>query len=115
MIGLLHVIRRRSGKSFYEQFDEYPEIRRCVMEAIHSSKVEEYFSFVEKVLKERGHKYKLPECPFCGCHAVIGSHCEACFEDVSEVECPNCDSEFYIQSVYSVTQKCPYCECIYTA
>lgn len=113
MVGLLHVIERRSGKSFYEQFDEYPEIRKYVMEAIHSSKVEEYFSFVEKVLRDQGHEYELPQCPICGSQAVFGSHCEACFEDVSEVECPKCNSEFYIDSSYPTKQECPYCGCAY--
>ena len=115
MIGLLHVIERRSGKSFYEQFDEFPEIRRYVMEAIHSSKVEEYFAFVEKVLEDQGYTYELPQCPNCGSRAVTGIHCEACFEDVSEVECPKCSCEFYIQSSYPLEQECPECGHAYKA
>jgi|MTBAKSStandDraft_2_1061841.scaffolds.fasta_scaffold05931_6 hypothetical protein len=109
MVGMLHVIERKSGKSFYEQFDQFPEIRKFIMETIHYSKVDEYFAFVEKILKDRGYKYELPECPSCGSRAVIGYHCEACFEDVYEVECPKCNSEFYVQSSYPFEQRCPGC------
>lgn len=115
MVGLLHAIGRRSGKSFYEQFDEFPDIRKYIMEAIHYSKVEEYFVFIEKVLEDQGYVYELPQCPSCGARTVIGSHCEACFEDLSEVECPKCNCEFYIQDSYPFEQECPECGYVYKA
>jgi hypothetical protein len=115
MVGMLHVVERRSGASFYELFDEVPEIRKYIMEAIHYSKVEEYCSFIEKVLEDQGYQYELPQCPSCGTHTIIGYHCEACFEDVAEVECPSCQCEFYIQSSYPSEQECPECGYAYKA
>lgn len=115
LIGLLHVTERKCGKSFYEQFDEFPEIRKYVMETIHYSKVGEYFSFVEKVLEDRGHIHGLSQCPSCGSRTVIGGHCEACFEDISEVCCPKCNSEFYTQSLNPIGQECPECGYAYKA
>ena len=115
MVGLLHAIGRRSGKSFYEQFDEFPDLRKYIIEAIHYSKVEEYFVFIEKVLEDQGYVYELPQCPSCGARTVIGSHCEACFEDLSEVECPKCNCEFYIQDSYPFEQECPECGYAYKA
>lgn len=109
MVGMLHVVERRAGASFHQLFDEFPEIRKYVMEAIHYSKIEEYFSFIERILENQGYQHQLPQCPGCGAHAVVGCHCEACFEDVSEVECPSCHGEFYIQTVYPFEQECPEC------
>jgi len=83
------------------------------MEAIHSSKVVEYFAFVEKVLKGNDHQCTHHQCPICGTQAVIGSQCEACFEDFTEVECPKCNCEFYIH--FSFEQACPYCGYEYKA
>lgn len=109
MVGLLHVVERRSGVSFYDQFDQFPEIRKYVMEVIHYSKINDYFAFIEKVLKDQFPSRDLPQCPSCGARAIIAHHCEACFEDVSEVECPQCQSEFYIQDSYPFEQECPEC------
>jgi hypothetical protein len=109
MVGLLHAVSRRSGQTFYGLFEEFPDIRRYITEAIHYSRVEEYCSFVEKLLKDQGHARELPRCPSCGTQAVIGNQCEACFADVTEVECPECHGEFYIQRSYPFEQECPEC------
>lgn len=118
MIGLLHSVSRRQSKSFNELFEEFPEIRRDVVEAIHYSRIQDYGLYIERLLADQYAPHQLHQCPSCAAHTVVGSMCEACFEDLETMSCGNCEEEFHVLS-YSAgqgfEQECPACGWIYRA
>lgn len=109
IIGMFHAVSRRSGKSFEEIFKEYPESRTQVVEAIHYSRVEEYYKLIERLLEEKYPIYLRSFCPRCATRSVISGHCEACFEYIKEVTCPNCGEYVNILDNHPFEQICSEC------
>lgn len=109
MVGMLHVLGKKLGKTFEEIFGEFPENRQHVIELIHHSKIKEYSQFVEKLLADQNPQKWLPQCPNCGTHAIIHNYCEACFEEVYEMLCENCGNNFFTILSSPLPQPCPEC------
>jgi len=72
IVGIFHTVSRRCGLSFEELFNEYPENRKSIVEALHYSKVEEYCRFIERVLEDKYPLYLRSMCPSCGTLSVVG-------------------------------------------
>jgi len=108
-IGMFHSVSRRTGKSFEDIFNEFSEHRSIVIEAIHYSRIEEYFNFVEQQLEHQHPSYIVSLCPACNTRSVVSGHCEACFEDIYEITCPSCDEEINILSSHPFDQHCNEC------
>lgn len=109
IIGMFHIISRRCGKSFEEIFNEFPESRSQIIEAIHYSRVEEYCNLIEQLLRDQYPTYMRTFCPACATRSVVSNHCEACFEDITEVTCPDCGEEVNILSTHPFDQCCTDC------
>ena len=110
IVGMFHTVSRRCGKDFEELFNEYPESRTQVIEAIHYSRIEEYCNFIERLLEDQYPIHIRSFCPACATRSVVGNHCEACFEDVSEVTCECCGEEVNVISNYPFYQRCTECD-----
>lgn len=113
MMGLLKMIERREGEEVSSIVWQSPPIESDVVAAIRYTRVEEYCRFVELFLREKYPAQRLPECPACGVPAVVGSSCEACFEDLDYVMCPEHGEEAYFMSWERsrgpVDVECPHC------
>jgi hypothetical protein len=109
IVGMLHTVSRRCGLSFEELFNEYPENRKPIIEAIHYSRVEDYCKFIERVLEDQYPIHLRSFCPTCVTRSVIGHHCEACFEEVTEATCDACGEEVNILSNVPFDQSCTEC------
>lgn len=109
IIGMFHSVSRRSGLSFDELFNEYPESRKSIIEAIHYSRVDEYCKFIERVLEDQYPINLRSSCPACATLSVIGQHCETCFEEVSKVICDICGEEVNVLSNFPFDQNCVEC------
>lgn len=84
-----------------------------VVAAIRYSRLDEYGQFVGLFLREKYVGRTLPECPSCGVPAVGSSICEACFEELDYVRCPESGEEAYFMSWErtrgDVKVECPHC------
>jgi hypothetical protein len=112
MMGLLKYVERHTGTATKDIVWQDPPVKRDVIEAIHYSKIEEYSRFIEAFIAEKHKDRVLPECPSCGVAAVVGWHCEACFEELGWITCPATGEDTY----YMDWQKgripqieCPHC------
>jgi len=112
MIGLLKYIERHKGIATSEIIWQSPPIEGAVVAAIRSTRVPEYETFVELFLREKYGGRLLAECPSCGLAAVNSSHCEACFEELDYVSCPNTGEKAYFVSWQRDQGQvsCPHCE-----
>jgi hypothetical protein len=110
IIGMFHIVSKRSNKSFEEIFNEFPENRTQVFETIHYLRVEEYYKLVDQLLEEQYPDSLRSFCPACATRSIISGHCEACFEDVNEVTCPSCGENVNILDKYPFEQTCSECE-----
>lgn len=109
VIGMLHAVAHRQGKDFYELFDEFPENRKAVTEVIRANRLDEYGQLIGKLVQDQHPGRYLEDCPNCGVGAVLDGHCEACFEDIKEVTCRQCEEEFLTISGFPFPQHCPQC------
>jgi hypothetical protein len=96
--------------SFYKLFDEFPENRKTIFNAIHYRKHDQYRVMIESLLSEQEPAYLLDQCPECGARSVISCHCEACFEDLKSTSCHNieCETKF-LYSRHDPSPECPEC------
>jgi hypothetical protein len=108
MIGLLKYIERRNGETASDIFRQHPPIEADVVEAIRYTRLEEYRQFVELFLREKYADRQLSECPSCGALAVFSSVCEACFEELLCVRCPETGEEAW-EIRGDAMVECPHC------
>jgi hypothetical protein len=113
MIGLLKHIELRMGTAASDIVWQDSPIKSDVVAAIRYTHLTEYNQFVDLFLREKYPDHFLPECPMCGVAAVVGSTCEACFEELDYILCPTCDERVCFmaseQSRGEVPVECPYC------
>jgi hypothetical protein len=111
MIGIIRVVAYRNKLSFYELFDEFPENRKAISNAIHYRKHEQYQLMIESLLLEQEPSCMLEQCPECGARTVMRHHCEACFEDLQSATCRTigCETEFLYSRYDPDSPKCPEC------
>jgi hypothetical protein len=113
MIGLLKYIERLKGETASDIIWQSPPIEGDVVAAIRYSRLDEYGQFVGLFLREKYVGRTLPECPSCGVPAVASSICEACFEELDYVRCPESGEEAYFMSWErtrgDVQVECPHC------
>lgn len=111
MIGIVRIVAHRKKLSFYSLFNEFPENRKAIFNAIHYRKHPQYEKMIESLLGEQEPSYMLQQCPVCGVSAVISHHCEACFEDLELATChtTGCETEFLYSRHDPNSHKCPEC------
>lgn len=113
MIGLLKYIERLKGETASDIVWQSSPIEGDVVAAIHSTRLDEYGQFVELFLREKYAERALPECPSCGIEAVVYSICEACFEELDYVRCPETGEEVYFirwqRARDNLEVECPHC------
>lgn len=109
MIGMLHAVAHRQGKGFYELFDEFPENRKAVTDVIRAKRLDEYGQLIGKLVQDHHPDRHFEQYPSCGVAAVLNGHCEACFEDIKEVTCRQCEEEFLAIYGFPFPQHCPQC------
>ena len=97
LIGILKHLEARYGTESSEIVWQSPPIETDIVASIRSQRLEEYGSFVESFLREKYSGSRLQQCPACASWSVIYSHCEACFEELEVVTCPECDAEVFFQ------------------
>jgi len=95
MIGLIKHLGARYGTEASDIVWQSPPVEGDVVAAIRYQRLDEYGKFVELFLREKYPSRSLPPCPSCSIHAVVFSHCEACFEEVDSVRCSMCDEDVY--------------------
>ena len=98
---------------------QHPPIESDVIAAICYTRLEEYSQFVGLFFEE-----KYPHPPFRSARRaefqpVVGSACQACFEEVAYVLCPEYGEEAYFmaweRSRGEVQVECPHCGGTHTA
>jgi hypothetical protein len=113
MIGLLKHIELRMGTAASDIVWQDPPMKSDVVAAIRYTHLTAYNQFVGLFLREKYPDRFLPECPMCGVEAVVGSTCEACFEELDYILCPKCGEPVCFiaseQSRGEVPVECPYC------
>lgn len=113
MIGLLKYIERLKGEAASDIIWQSRPIEADVVAAIRYTRLEEYGQFIALFLREKYPGRPLPECPSCGVPGVASSICEACFEDLDYVVCPETDEKVYFMSWErsrgAVQVECPHC------
>lgn len=109
LVGISRISQKRCGQSADDIMQQYPTIHKDVVEAIHWSKLEEYSNLIESFIHENTEDIYIHQCPYCGATAVVYGHCEACFEDLEEIECPHCRENVLIVSGCPFIQDCTEC------
>jgi len=109
LVGISRISQKRCGETADDIVQQYPTIHKDVVEAIHWNKIEEYNNFIKSFIHENTEDIYIPQCPSCGAIAVVDGHCEACFEDLEEIECPHCKENVLIVSGYPFAQDCTEC------
>ena len=113
MIGLLKQIERLKGETASDIVWQSPPVEGDVVAAIRAGRLHEYNRFVELFLQEKYADRELSECPECGLRAVVSSHCEACFQELNYVLCPQQGEKAYYVSLGrthgNIQVLCPHC------
>jgi ssDNA-binding Zn-finger/Zn-ribbon topoisomerase 1 len=113
LIGILKYVELRTGEKASDIVWQYPPVESDVFGAIRWKRLDEYYEFVELLLKQKYPDRTLDCCPNCGVHAVRFSTCEACFEELESVTCPICDERAYFAVVERRLRTkdvhCPHC------
>jgi hypothetical protein len=112
MVGLLKYMERHFGEEASDLVWQSPPIEKDVVDAIRYTKLDEYGAFVAAFLREKYGDQQLEICPSCGVAGIYSSGCEACFEDMSTLRCPETDEAVYYPSwqrggAYEID--CPQC------
>lgn len=113
LIGILkHIEIKHKTKAFDIVWQSSP-IETDIIASIRYQRLKEYGEFVESFLREKYVGLLLQECPSCAALSVINSRCEACFEELEEITCPECDVEVLFPSWEKQTGSalvvCPNC------
>jgi hypothetical protein len=99
MIGLLKYIERLTGETASDIVWQSSPVESDVVAAIRSNRSTDYDKFVELFLREKYASHQLLDCPSCGVFAVdsyaVSPVCEACFEELDYVTCPETDEKVY--------------------
>jgi hypothetical protein len=93
LIGILKHLEARYGTDSRDIIWQSPPIEADIVASIRYQRIDEYGKFVELFLKEKCPESWLQQCSSCAAWSVIYSHCEACFEELEPVTCPDCDVE----------------------
>ena len=109
IIGMSKISKKRCKETADDIYQQYPSIQRDVAEAIRANKVEEYTKFIENYVREILGYIWIPQCPNCAGYTILHGHCEACFEEIREIECPECQEEIFVICSYPFDQDCPEC------
>lgn len=98
LIGILKHLEARYGTESSDIVWQSPPIETDIVASIRCQRLEEYGSFVESFLREKYTDSRLKQCPACATWSALYSHCEACFEELGAVTCPECDAEVLFQA-----------------
>lgn len=93
LIGILKHLESRYGTDPKDIVWQSPPIETDIVAAIRYQKLDEYLRFIELFLQEKYPGSRLQQCPSCAAWSVIYSLCEACFEELESITCPDCDME----------------------
>jgi hypothetical protein len=82
LLGLLHVVRRRTGVHTRDFYDQSPPVEADLVDAIDHQQLDRYSGLVEELVSEYYPPGLVDHCPFCGAYArTFGVDCEACFSE----------------------------------
>jgi hypothetical protein len=82
LLGLLHVVRRRTGVKTRDLYDQSPPVEADLLDAVDYRLLDRYNGLVEELVGEYYPPGLVDHCPFCGAHArMFGVDCEACFSE----------------------------------
>lgn len=113
LIGILKHLEARYQIQTSDLVLQYPPIESDVVAAIRYKKIEEYGKFIELFLNEKYRGATLQQCPSCAAWSVMHFHCEACFEELEYIRCPNCDENVFFLPLDRVigteTVECQFC------
>lgn len=98
LIGILKHLEARYGTESSDIVWQSPPIETDIVASIRYQKLEEYGKFIESFLQEKYKGSQLKQCPVCAAWSVLHSSCEACFEDLDSITCPDCDVDVLFQS-----------------
>lgn len=114
MIGLLKYAERLRGEAASDLVWQGLPVERDVMEAVHYRHVVAYCDFAGLFVAEKYPNKTLHRCPACEVCAIADDTCEACYEDLDSVSCPD-----YQEPAYYMTWQaraghithvdCPHC------
>ncbi len=110
LVGISRVAELRCGESAEDLIEASPTILKYVIEAIRWSRLKKYDELAEAFVRERYPNEHIQDCPWCGACAVVDTRCEACFEEVEEKICPNCNEEIIVLSSHPEDQFCGICK-----
>lgn len=82
LLGLLHVVRKRTGDELRNAVWQTSNERQDVVEALNWRDLAKYADLIEQLVSEYYPEGLVDQCPWCGAHArTFGHDCEACFSD----------------------------------
>jgi hypothetical protein len=82
LLGLLHVVRIRTGDELRHAVWQTTSEREDVVEALNWRDFDRYSRLIEQLVSEYYPEGLIDHCPWCGAHArTFGYNCEACFSD----------------------------------
>ena len=97
LIGILKHLEGRYGTESSDIIWQSPPVETDIVSSIRYLRLEEYGNFIELFIREKYEDSWLHQCPSCAAWSVFHSHCEACFEELESVTCPECDVEVFFQ------------------
>ena len=97
LIGLLKHLEARYGTESSDIVWQSPPIETDIVASIRYQRIEEYVKFIESFLREKYEGSWLRQCPSCAAWSVLHSRCEACFEELDSITCPECDEKVLLQ------------------
>lgn len=109
IVGISKISKKRCNETADDLYTQYPSIQRDVAESIRGQKLNEYIQFVQNYVTEISDKEWVPQCPSCAGHTTLHGECEACFEEISKLDCPHCGEETYIIDSFPFDQDCGEC------
>jgi predicted RNA-binding Zn-ribbon protein involved in translation (DUF1610 family) len=98
LIGLLKHLEARYEIESSDIARQSPPIETDIVASIRYQRLEEYGKFIESFLQEKYEGSWLHQCPSCAARSVLYSRCEACFEELDSITCPECDAEILFLS-----------------
>lgn len=93
MVALIRLTARRKARG--QATRSFDPIEADVVEAIRGARLDEYTGFIETFVHEEYPEQFLPNCPGCDGATVVASRCQACFEEIGQMSCPECDEDIY--------------------
>lgn len=82
LLGLLHVVRRRTGVETRDLYDQSPPVEADVVESLNYRQFDRYNSLIEQLVADYYPPGLVDHCPYCGAYTrTFGVECQACFSE----------------------------------